>query len=258
MSERAVRREQTPRRDSIPTQMANRTIVAMSRQLMRGKVDLHVTGRERVPSSGAVVLAARHYHHLFDGTSLVTSVDRPLKIMVALDWVTAGFQRRAVESLCAMAGWPVVLRPDADRYRPELAADHERNAAYQRDTTRYLKHAATQSVDILRRGQALLMFPEGYPNIDPSFTPKSERNDDFLPALPGAIRIPLLAQSAGVPAVPIVPVGLHYERLGPGRWHVELRFGEPVYADGRQHAAANVAELGDAIRSLSDPSTTQI
>ena len=116
---------------------------------------------------------------------IVTTLGRPVRIMVALDWVTAGPQRRLAESLCAAAGWPVVLRPDADRYRPELAADPVRRAAYRADTTRYLKRAAGQSVELLRRGEALLVFPEGYPNIDPSFTPKSERTDDFLPMLPG-------------------------------------------------------------------------
>ena len=38
----------------------------------------------------SVVLAARHYHHLFDGTSLLSTIGRPLRVMVALDWVDAG------------------------------------------------------------------------------------------------------------------------------------------------------------------------
>ena len=235
----------------IATQMANRTIRLASRGLMRGKVALYVTGTEHVPATGAVVLAARHYHHLFDGTSIVTTLSRPIRIMVALDWVTAGPQRRLAESLCGVAGWPVVLRPDADRYRPELAADPVRRAAYQRDTTRYLMRAASQSVAILGRGEALLMFPEGYPNIDPSFTPKGESNDEFLPTLPGAVRIPLLAQAVGLPTVPIVPVGLHYRRTGADHWAIQLRFGEPLRIEHRRDATAMVDRLGSAIRDLS-------
>lgn len=231
--------------------MANRTIRLASRGLMRGKVELSVSGEEHVPASGPVVLAARHYHHLFDGTSILTTLSRPIKVMVALDWVTGGAQRRLAESLCAAAGWPVVLRPDADRYRPDLAADVVRRATYQRDTTRYLMRAASQSVEILRRGEVLLMFPEGYPNIDPSFTPKSEDNDEFLPALPGAVRIPLLAQAAGLPIVPIVPVGLHYRRTGTDHWAIRLRFGEPLRVEQRCDATASVERLGDAIRALS-------
>ena len=239
------------RSDSIPTLMANRTIRLASRRLMSGKVVLTVEGRGNVPATGPVVLAARHYHHLFDGTSIVTTLARPLRVMVALDWVNAGAQRRIAETLCSVAGWPVVLRPDAEKYRPDLAADAVRTAVYQRDTTRYLKRAAVQSVEILSRGEALLMFPEGYPNIDPSFTPKSERNDDFLPTLPGAVRIPLLAQAAGLAPVPIVPVGLHYRRVGDDRWAIELRFGEPLFATDRRQVNATVEQLGDRIRLLS-------
>ncbi len=236
---------------SVPTMMANRTIRLISRRIMSGKVDLTVTGQANVPETGPVVLAARHYHHLFDGTSIVTTVPRPLRVMVALDWVNAGPQRRIAESLCSVAGWPVVLRPDAERYRPELAADAARTATYQRDTTRYLKRAAVQSVEFLSRGEALLMFPEGYPNIDPSFTPKSDRSDDFLPTLPGAVRIPLLAQGSGLPLIPIVPVGLHYRKTGDAHWAVQLRFGEPLYVGQRREATVAVERLGMAIRALS-------
>lgn len=236
---------------SIPTVMANRTIRLAARRLMAGKVDLTVTGQDNVLATGPMVLAARHYHHLFDGTSILTTIDRPLRVMVALDWVTVGTQRRIAESLCSVAGWPVVLRPDADQYRPELAADLVRRATYQRDTTRYLKLAAVQSVAILARGDALLMFPEGYPNIDPSFTPKSDRNDDFLPTLPGAVRIPLLAQAAGLAPIPIVPVGLHYCRVGDDRWAIQLRFGEPLFATDRRESSDTVERLSTAIRALS-------
>ena len=231
--------------------MANRTIRLASGRLMAGKVDLTVTGQDHVPTIGPVVLAARHFHHLFDGTSILTTLTRPLRVMVALDWVTAGAQRRVAETLCSVAGWPVVLRPDAEKYRPELAADPSRTAAYQRDTTRYLKRAASQSVEILARGEGLLMFPEGYPNIDPSFTPKSDRNDDFLPTLPGAIRIPLLAQASGLAPVPIVPVGLHYRKLGDDRWAIQLRFGEPLFATDRRQVDATLELLGERIRRLS-------
>lgn len=247
----SVRSSSADRSVSIPTLMANRTIRLASRRLMSGRVDLTVSGHDNVPSAGPVVLASRHYHHLFDGTSIVTTLTRPLRVMVALDWVTTGVQRRLAETLCSVAGWPVVLRPDAEKYRPELAVDPARTASYQRDTTRYLRRAAIQSVEILSRGEALLMFPEGYPNIDPSFTPKSDQNDDFLPTLPGAIRIPLLAQAAGLSPVPIVPVGLHYRRIGDDRWAVQLRFGEPLFATDRRQVDDTVVQLGEAIKSLS-------
>ncbi len=243
----------TGRAGAIATTMSGRTIRASSRLLMRGKVDLSVDGLDHIPATGPVVIAARHYHHLFDGTSIVTTVPRPLKIMVALDWVQAGAQRRMAEGLCRTADWPVVLRPDAEKYRPELAADPARVARYQADTTRDLKRAAAQGVDILTRGEGLLVFPEGYPNIDPSFTPKSDDPDDFMPFLPGAVRVPLLAQSTGLAPVPIVPAGLRYRSTGEDRWAIQLRFGEPMTVTDRRDAHAAVERRGARIWELSRP-----
>ena len=71
---------------------------------------------------------------------------------------------------------------------------------------RQLLRATRECVDLLRAGQLVLVFPEGYPNIDPSFTPKSA-DETMLPFRPGFLRFAALAELDGMTRVPIVPVG---------------------------------------------------
>ena len=231
--------------------MAERTIRSGSRLLMRNHVDLTVTGVDHVPASGPVVIAARHFHHLYDGAAIVTSVPRTVRIVVALDWVKAGAQRRLAEGLCTMASWPVVLRPPVTGKGHISTAASDGNTTYRREMERYLWRAFRQSAAWLRDGGALLIFPEAYPNIDPSFTPKSADPDEMLPLLPGAVRIPLMAQRIVGRPIPIIPTGLHYQRTGDDDWRVQLRFGEPlIVLDGETNDAI-LARLADAIRTLS-------
>lgn len=248
-----------PRRDQtgsatgsgIAARMAERTIRNGSRLLMRNHVDLTVTGLDYVPPTGPVVIAARHFHHLYDGTAILTSVPRTVRILVALDWVTAGPQRRLAERLCAMAGWPVVLRPPRTSALPAPAAADGARSLNRRESERYLWRAFRQSARWLGDGGALLIFPEAYPNIDPSFTPKTSEPDEMLPLLPGAIRIPLMAQRLIGQPVPVVPAGLHYEPAGDDDWRVRLRFGEPLAVADDEAPAATLARLTDAIQELS-------
>ena len=50
-----------------------------------------------------------------------------------------------------------------------------------------------QSVDLLVEGRLLVIFPEGYPNIDPNYTTKTEP-DEFLPFKPGFVSIASAAE----------------------------------------------------------------
>jgi putative membrane protein len=80
------------------------------------------------------------------------------------------------------------------------------------------------AIQLLRRGEVLLVFPEGYPNIDPTFTPKHD-NDAFLPFTPGFAKLAQMAERDGHTQVAIVPAGLTYTRKE--RWDITLRFGPP-------------------------------
>src|SRR5579875_52933 len=97
------------------------------------RLDLHVEGLEHLPHKGPLLIASRHYHHLYDGCILLAVAPRPLHLLVALDWVTTRRDRGLMEWACRTARWPVVLR--AERLQ---AGGSAYDAA---DAGRYLRRA---------------------------------------------------------------------------------------------------------------------
>jgi putative membrane protein len=197
-----------------------------------------VEGLERVPRTGPVLLAARHYHHLLDGAVVVRHVARPVHIVVGLDWAADAAQRRTMERACAWAHYPVILRPATTGTAGGYGADEVR---------RYLRSGLRDAVTLLRDGRVVLVFPEGYPVVDPTATeatPRARDDDGLLPFAAGFRTIAGAARRAGARDLAVVPVGFRYEARG-ARWRITARFGAPLAAD------ADVAAVTGAVRELS-------
>lgn len=194
--------------------------------------DLEVVGLEHVPRRGPVILAARHFHHLYDGCAFLSTIDRPAHIVVGLDWMTNGLARMVMNQLCALARWPIVLRPrHPGKARRPVDAD---------DRRAILRQSARDVTALLREERIVIVFPEGYPNIDPTFTPK--QGNDFLPFESGFLRFATIAQRSGIGPIAIVPAGFAYERRDPDRWRIIMRFGEPrILNPGAETGALGVA-----------------
>lgn len=208
-------------------------------------VELSVFGQENVPSAGPTLIVARHFHHLYDGCALLTTVPRQLHLVVTNDWAAPGIKRRLLERACEIAQWPVVMRPDAS----ERAPDPQSRQALQAESQRTLRQGLGNAVSLLQAGHAVAIFPEGYPNVDPSYTPKTS-DTDVLPFRSGFARIVRLAQADRRTRVAVIPAGLEYARLPQGRWRLDLRFGEPRYLDDpaglddfQRHVEADVLRL---------------
>src|SRR5207237_1928664 len=93
---------------------------------------------------------------------------------------------------------------------------------------RYRLKMMRASILILRSGGILVMFPEGYPNLDPHPTPKPA-HDAFLPFQPGFIKLAELVERDGKTRVAIIPAGFSYT-LDPDKpWHATVRFGPPLF-----------------------------
>jgi putative membrane protein len=172
-----------------------------------------------------------------------------------------------------MVDWPIILR--TERVSENSAEDFKagRSAYSSGEARRYLRRAVLDSVRLLRNGEVLAVFPEAYPNIDPAFTPKNDKNA-FLPFRPGFARLVEMAERDGHTHVAIVPAGLTYvqnehtmssksdkRRYAHRRedivWHVTLRFGPALslrdYTDSAQLIQAieeQVTALSSSVRCL--------
>ncbi len=220
-----------------------RSLRLFSRASLRG-VALTVNGQEHVPTSGPAIIVARHYHHLYDGAALLTTIERPLHPLVAIDWAQGGAMAAMLPRLCAAARWPTVYRSDPHGATTRAVSDPA--------ARRTLRHAIADSVGLLREGRLLAIFPEGYPTIDPNGSPKSAP-DEFLPFQPGVVRIASIAQHQLGREVPLIPAGFGYRQDGDA-WRIALRFGPPLTLAGASadHRDATLARLADAVRALSE------
>ena len=187
---------------------------AVSARTVAKDLRLTVHGFEHLPPDGPVLLVARHYHHLYDGCAVMATVPRQVRMLVGIDWIERPIALRGMQAACRAAGWPVVYRntseTDRARWLPAL------------------RQAMRQSIQILRDGKLLLVFPEGYPTIDPHPTPKTH-DDEILPFQSGFVRIARDVHDSGIPLCTI-PLGFHYEQVDD-RWRVTMRFGAPLELD---------------------------
>jgi 1-acyl-sn-glycerol-3-phosphate acyltransferase len=198
-----------------------------ARALAARRLEIEVTGLKHIPAHGPVLLVARHYHHLFDGIVLLLSIPRPVHILVTLDWAENRYVRRLMTLATSMARWPVVLRSEALRAGDDDDRARHASAFTSADINRYQRKAISDSVELLVQGCVLVVFPEGYPNIDPHSTAKPDP-DQFLPFKSGFAAIAASAEKRLGARVPLVPSGFRYTK--GTRWMARLNMGQAVYS----------------------------
>ena len=214
--------------------MIGRAIRIGAQAMAAARLEMSVSGLANIPEDGPVLLLARHYHYLFDGVVLLVSVPRPIHIMVAVDWVKNSYAQRLLTLATTMARWPSVVRSDAPRAWV--------------DQGRYQRTALRDSVELLAEGRLLVVFPEGYPNIDRYYTPKM-RPEEMLPFKAGFVAIAVAAEKRLGTRVPIVPAGFRYTKAR--HWRVELNIGEAVYREDCASRRSLIERLEQRIAELS-------
>ena len=227
------------RPESLAARIGRRVVGAYCRREIRRTVTLTVEGRPHLPPRGPLLLVARHVHHLLDGCILTTLAGRPLHPLVAVDWARPGPGLLLLDRATRLLRWPTILRDDAPTPGTE------------REIRRRLTAATREAIALLREGQALLVFPEGYPIVDPHPTPKATL-DDFLPFRQGFARLAALAARSGAGDVPIVPVGFWYGEK-PSGWQVIVRFGAPVRIEDFPSLTDASAAVETHVKALSAP-----
>ena len=217
--------------------------------IARPKVKLVVEGLEHVPRTGPVLIAARHFHHLYDGCVLMKAVPRRIHIFVALDWVQKRWMRSVMEFICHMADWPIALRSERLQATSTQQSKTAASAYTFEEARSYLRHAMEDSVRILRNGEVFVVFPEAYPTIDPHKNAEVE-NHALLPFRSGFAKLIEMAEKDGRTQVAIVPAGFSY--IQNGRWNVTVRFGPALSRSDYLDATHLVQDVERRVRTLSD------
>jgi len=200
-------------------------------------------GLENIPANGPAIIAARHYHHLFDGLAFFAAVERRFHIVVTLDWAQNRRTRFFMSSLNTLARWPMVLRAEAIEHFPRESRLYNAN-----DLRRYQLAALRQSVKLLKENRLLIIFPEGFPYVDPGFTPKT-RADEFLPFKPGFAAIAESAERRMHRAIPIIPTGIRYQTAAT--WLAHVSFGQPLYRRDFFSRQCFIDSVADSVKRLS-------
>lgn len=218
----------------------------IARGLSARRLNTVVRGIHHVPKTGPALIAARHYHHLFDGLALFYALQRRFHVLVTIDWVQSSISRRFMETITALARWPVLLREDA---LAENVVHHGRTQFSTGDIRRYQRAAIRASIQLLCEGRLLVVFPEGYPNVDPTYTPKRS-SDEFLPFKSGITTIVTATERRLGRPLPVIPAGLVYGGDKPTTAH--LTFGAPVYRKNYSADRQWLSRLETEVRRLSE------
>ncbi len=190
---------------------------------------MDVIGAERIPRAGPLIVAANHHNALVDGVLMLATLPRRL-VSVAKAPL---FSNPLIGPFLRLIGaLPVHRRQDG-------GTDPARNDR--------LFAASTKA---LREGDAILIFPEGVSQPEPT----------LMPLRTGAARMLLAAEADAVGPVTLLPVGLMFHEPGTFRtgWAL-IAVGEPVetadhlaLARSQPEDAARrlTARLGEALRGL--------
>ncbi len=168
--------------------------------------DIDVRGAERIPRDRPLLLTVNHPNALVD--ALIVGWVMPRRVLITAK--STLFTNPLAGALLTWLG-VLPLRRSSDEGLRTAAPDPRRNE----ETFRAVH-------DALRRGSAVLIFPEGKTHDEPALAPLKT----------GAARMALHARDAGdVPRLTIVPIGLTFERKDTPRTRVLVQVGEPIAMD---------------------------
>ena len=195
-----------------------RVIKAVTTPLYRGLTRVRVVGKDNVPAQGGVIVAANHIS-FFDSVALLQSIPRRAFFIGKAEYMNSWTTRRLFP---AMGLIPI-----------------------EREQARKAMAALEVAADVLRRGDALGIYPEG-----------TRSRDGLLHK--GHTGVAQLAMMSGAPIVPVGLVGTdHIQPIGarvprPFRQAV-VRFGTPLDPTAYGGSAASSPAAADRRPDGGDP-----
>jgi len=183
--------------------------------------EIEVVGMERMPVDGPVLLASNHPNALVDALVVGCCLRRPVVLTAK-----ATLLENPITRVLLRAAGVVPLRRTSDALRPggDGVLDPSRNA-----------DAFAAVLDVLAAGGAVLLFPEGKSHSEPALAPLKT----------GLARIAIMARvERQLVPVPIVPIGLTFERKWEPRSRVFMHIGTPIIdGDGTTDEPSDVIAL---------------
>ena len=211
----------TARSRPAPTPVGYRLVRAVTRLLLSLFYRrIEVVGRERLPASGPMIVAANHHNSVVDAMLIVAVSPRPVMVLANAPL----FRHPLMGPFLLLLGAVPVNR------RLEAGDDPRKNEAM-----------FAAAIRALRAGGVMLIFPEGRTQPVPT----------LLPVKTGAARILLGAETAadGPFGVTLLPVGMVFRDPGTFRSaSVQINIGEPVAT--ADVIAAHRAQPVEAVREL--------
>ena len=191
---------------------------------------VEVVGIESLPDTGPVLLASNHPNALVDALVIGCTLQRPVTLTAKATLLENPLTRALVRAVGI-----VPLRRASDE-RAKLESDAAKGIAP--DPSRN-ERAFAAVLDVLEHGGAVLLFPEGKSHSEPTLAPLKT----------GLARIALMARDTrAVAPLPIVPVGLTFERKWEPRTRVVMYVGAPITAgDETPNDANGVSRLTERI-----------
>src|SRR5690348_6207364 len=193
---------------------------------------IDVEGLDRLPSNAPLLLVVNHPNALVD--ALLVGWAMPRRIVLTAK--STLFRNPALARFLTWVGVVPLVRSSDVRGSAAAGAIDPRRNARSFDALR----------NVLRRGGAVVIFPEGISHDNPSLAPLKT----------GAARIALEARDeGGVQGLEIVPVGLTFERKQTPRTRVLVQVGEPIAIDrwaisGDGAVAALTDEIDARLRTV--------
>jgi 1-acyl-sn-glycerol-3-phosphate acyltransferase len=193
--------------------------------------DIRVVGKERIPTRGPLLIAVNHQNALVD--SLIASWVMPRRITMT---AKATLVENPLIAFAFRLLHVVPLRRVSDEARKSngFPFDRSRN-----------REAFREILDLLKRNEAVLIFPEG----------KSHNEFGLEPLKTGLARLALQARDKdGISGLRILPLGLVFENKGTPGTAVGARTGEIIEMDawpGAGHTALT-EEIAERLRAVSE------
>lgn len=193
--------------------------------------DVRVVHQERIPESGALIIAMNHRNALVDAVLAMWVVPRDLRITAK-----ATIAQNPFGNVLVRAFGIISLRRSSDEAR---AVDRARNA----DAFAAIERA-------LHGGEGVLMFPEGRSHNEPGIAPLKT----------GLARAALGARQKGVHGIRILPIGIVFENKARPGTDVIVVVGDPIDVDAwpEDDPRALTAALAKHLATTTDAGSAEL